>query len=245
VPLLLPKFGYDIRVHAVDDEEPDASPAINKHTVQWLREHVAIGDVVYDIDAGAGVFAVIAAKYHGAVVVAFEPGYSVFTDLCDNLRVNGCDGSVTAVPLALSDFEGLGELRYPSGKAGEARHTVRRTRWRVRRASGDEGHFRQQVCVTSLDQAVRRYGLPEPTHLRIGVAASAASVLTGASDVLASSALKTVFCTLSAEEGDTVTSRLAPLNWVMAHRVALSRGRAHLVLAKEGATASPVRSERR
>jgi FkbM family methyltransferase len=245
VPLSLPKFAYDIRVHTANDEEPDASPAINKHTVQWLRDHVGIGDVVYDVDAGAGIFAVIAAKYHGAVVVAFEPGYSVFTDLCDNLRINGCDGSVMAVPLALCDFEGLGELRYPSGKAGQARHTVRPATWRVRRASGDEGHFRQQVCVTSLDQAVRRYGLPEPTHLRIGSASSAARVLAGASEVLASSALKTVFCTVPAEEGDAVTSRLAPLNWVMAHRVPLARGRAHLVLAKEGATASSIGSERR
>ena len=245
VPLSLPKFGYDIRVHAAEDEEPDASPAINKNTVQWLREHVGIGDVVYDVDAGAGIFAVIAAKYHGAAVVAFEPGYSVFTDLCDNLRLNGCDGSVMPVPLALSDFEGLGELRYPSGKAGQARHTVRPATWRVRRASGDEGHFRQQVCVTSLDDAVRRYGLPEPAHLRIGAASSAASVLAGASSVLASSALKTVLCTLPSEEGDAVTARLAPLNWVTAQRIPLSRGRAHLVLAKESATASSVRSEPR
>jgi hypothetical protein len=57
--------------------------------------------------------------------------------------------------------------------------------------------------------------------------------------------LKTVFCTVPAEEGDAVTSRLAPLNWVMAHRIPLARGRAHLVLAKEGATASSIGSERR
>jgi FkbM family methyltransferase len=245
VPLSLPKLGYEIQVYASSGEPPDPSPSINKHTVQWLRDHVTIGDVIYDVDAGAGFLAIIAAKYHGAVVVAFEPGYAVFTDLCENARVNGCDGSVMAVPLALADFEGMGELKYPSGKPGQARHTVRPTTWRVRRAAGEEGHFRQHVCVTSLDAAARRYALPEPAHLHIGTASAAVSVLAGAVDVLTSSALKTVFCTLSNEEGDAVAERVAPLNWVTAQRISLSRGRTHLLLAKQTATAASVRSDRR
>ena len=60
----------------------------------------------------------LAAKYHGAVVVAFEPGYAAFKALCDNLHLNGCDGSVMPISLALADFEGMGELKYPAGFAG-------------------------------------------------------------------------------------------------------------------------------
>jgi FkbM family methyltransferase len=243
IPLALPKFGYDIRVHATDSSEIDRGIAINKNTVEWLKDAVGIGDVIYDLDAGVGLFSVIASKYHGAVVVAFEPGFAAFTDLCDNLRINGCDGSVMALPLALSDFEGLGELKYPEGRAGQARHSLRAASWRVRRASGDEGHFKQAVCVTSLDLAVPRYGLPAPTHLRLSRSTSAASVLAGASAVLASSSLKTMLCTMPVEDAEAVAAKLAPLQWVMTQCLPLSRGRAHVRLSR-ATTAASVGSER-
>jgi hypothetical protein len=138
----------------------------------------------------------------------------------------------------------MGELKYPSGKAGQGRHTVRSATWRVRRAAGDEGHLRQPVCVTTLDLAVERYGLPSAVHLRLGASSSAASVLAGASRVLASSTLKTVFCTLSIEDSEALASRLSPLNWVMTQRAPLSGGRAHVLLSRETAGASPMRGQR-
>ena len=243
VPLTLPKFGYAMQVYAPAGSTADPEYRIDKRTALWLRQSVSLGDVVYDVGAGAGVFAIAAAKYHGAVVVAFEPGYSAFKDVCDNLRLNGCDGSVIPLPLALADFEGMGELKYPSGKAGRARHTVRPAAWRVRRASGDEGHFRQPVPVMSLDQAVQRYSLPAPNHLRLGSSASAAAVLAGAAQVLGSSALKTLVFTMVPEQDDPVATRLASLNWVVTQRVPASGGRAHVLLTRESTPETSVQGQ--
>ena len=74
--------------------------------------------MVYDVGAGIGLYAVLAARHRGAPVIAFEPSYGAFKDLCENLLLNGCDGRVTALPMALADFEGLGALKYPVGLRG-------------------------------------------------------------------------------------------------------------------------------
>jgi hypothetical protein len=86
--------------------------------------------------------------------------------------------------------------------------------------------------------------LPAPAHLRLGSAASAASVLAGASGLLASQTLKTVFCTMPSDEGEAFAARLSALNWVVSQRVPLSRGRAQMLLSREPAAVSNTLSDR-
>ena len=174
----------------------------------------------------------LAAKYYGAVVVAFEPGYAAFKALCDNLHANGCDGSVMPVSLALADFEGMGELKYPAGLAGWKGHSVRPAAWRVKRASGGEGRVRHPAYVLSLDQAVSRYDLPEPQHLRLGNVPTVERVINGAAGLLKSDDLKTIVFTLPADEGEILAGRLAPLKWYVTRHTPMTRGRAHVVLSR-------------
>ena len=138
-------------------------PRIDKTLLRWILDHVGIGDVVYDLTAGSGLYTVIAAKHRGATVVAFEPGYDAFKDLCDNLLLNGCDGAVAPLPVALADFEGLGRLKFPLGQPGQARHAVHAERWRPRRPAGEGRPLLQPVCATSLDRAVDAMRCPRPT----------------------------------------------------------------------------------
>jgi FkbM family methyltransferase len=242
VPLLMGKHGYAIKIRVSGDPGGDARPRLDKNTVEWIRECVGIGEVMYDLDAGLGMYAVLAARYHGAVVVAFEPGYAAFNDLCDNVRVNGCDGSVLSLPLALADWDGLGELKFPTGMAGQSKHTLRAADWRIRRASGDEGTVRQSVCTLTLDEAVHRYGLPSPNHLRFGASAATASVLAGAADLLALDTLKTIFFTLPIDEAEATAARLASRQWRIARHIPISRGRAHVQLSRETVAAPQVGS---
>jgi FkbM family methyltransferase len=230
-------YAIDIRVSGTSGEEP---PRLDKRTIEWMRQSVGIGDVVYDIDAEVGVHAVIAARYHGAVVVAFEPGYAAHQALCDNVRMNGCDGSVLAMPLAVTDWDGLGELRFPSGMAGESKHGLRRAEWRVRKASGDDSTVRQPVCATTLDDAVRRYGLPRPNHLRLGPSALASAVFAGAAHVLGLESLKTILFTTPVEQVDTLASQLAARRWPIARQIELPRGRMHVQLQREPVAAAQV-----
>jgi FkbM family methyltransferase len=229
----------DIRVSGTPGGEP---PRIDKRTVEWMRQCVGIGEVVYDIDAGLGIHAVIAARYHGAVVVAFEPGYAAYQALCENVRMNGCDGSVLPMPLAVTDGEGLAELRFPSGMPGESQHGVRRIEWRVRKASGDDSTVRQPVCATTLDDALGRYGLPLPNHLRLGPSASASGIFAGAVHVLGIESLKTILFTSPVEQVDALTAQLATRRWTIERQVELPRGRVHVQLQREPVAAAQATS---
>jgi FkbM family methyltransferase len=232
VSLSMEKRRYAINIRITGDPGDDAPPKLDKRTLEWMRRSVGIGDVVYDIDAGLGIYSVIAARYHGAVVVAFEPGFAAFKALCDNVLMNGCDGSVLALPVAVADWDGLGELRFPQGMAGQSRHSLSRAPFRTRRGVGDEGVVRQPVSTVTLDDAVRRYELPAPSHLRLGPSASVLAVAAGAAHVLELESLKTIVFTLPAEQADTVVAQLSPRRWTIANQTPLSRGRAQVELAR-------------
>jgi FkbM family methyltransferase len=226
------KYGYALRVRIPGEPEGQRHCRLEKSTVDWLRRHVGIGDVVYDIDAGIGLHTLLAAKHHGAVVVAFEPGYAVFSELCDNVRLNGCDGSVTPLPVAVADFEGLGELKYPTGRAGRQSHSLRSTAWRVKKAAADDRNFKQPVCAMPLDIVVQRFGLPAPNHLRASNPESTLAVLNGAHEILARDSLKSLLVTSPTEERDAVVSLLTALRWSVVSALSRSRGRTQMVLTR-------------
>jgi FkbM family methyltransferase len=231
VSLTHPKLDYALRVHTMPHSRGDKYRP-EKGTLQWLWRDVAIGDVVYDIDCGVGAYGMLAAKYHGAVVVAFEPGYSAFKALCDNLHLNGCDGSVLPISLALGDFDGMGELKYPAGFGGWRGHSVRPVAWKVKRSSGGEGTIKQPAYVMTLDQAVSRYGLPAPHHLHLNNAQSVERVLAGAKGLLESGQLKTIVFTLATADSEILAARLATQKWYVTRHTPMTRGRAHTVLSK-------------
>jgi len=204
----------------------------DKTIAAWIQSRVGIGDVLYDTGAGMGLYTLFAAKHRGATVVAFEPGYAAFRDLCEHLLLNACDGSVVPIPLALSDFEGLGGLKFSLGLPGQHRHVVRPEPWHVRRPSGEDRALVQSSCVTTLDAVVQRYGLPKPNHLLLVDPGSAGAILGGAKHVLASAALKTIFATLLEEESEALTRLVAPCGWRVDTSLPISRRRTHLVFTR-------------
>jgi FkbM family methyltransferase len=150
--------------------------------LHWLDEAVSPGDVLYDIGAGVGTYALVGAVKRGALVVAFEPGYSAFKALCENVRLNACGAQIVPLPIALGDRVGLLELDYPA-EPGDSIHVLRSREWRSKRAVLD-GRFQQPVCAERLDDVVTRHGLPLPNAIRLSVRRGAESVLAGAARTL-------------------------------------------------------------
>jgi FkbM family methyltransferase len=148
----------------------------------WLTSDVAPGDVLYDIGAGVGAGTIVAALQRGAVVVAFEPGFAAFHQLCDNVVLNGCGGMVIPLPIALAAKAGLRALTYPHA-AGSDHHALRAREWRPgRETPGDR--YAQPVCVETLDDVARRHRLPPPQAIRLAVRSGAGDVLRGAAGLL-------------------------------------------------------------
>jgi FkbM family methyltransferase len=148
----------------------------------WLAADVAPGDVLYDIGAGVGAGTIVAALQRGAVVVAFEPGFAAFHQLCDNVVLNGCAGTVIPLPIALAAKAGLRALTYPH-TAGSDHHALRAREWRPgREVAGDR--YAQPVCAETLDDVARRHRLPPPNAVRIAVRSGAGDVLRGGAGLL-------------------------------------------------------------
>ena len=229
VALRIGKNAGTVQVHTRDGDKP---PRIDRTVLRWILDHVGIGDVVYDLSAGSGLYTVIAAKHRGATVVAFEPGYDAFKDLCDNLLLNGCDGAVAPLPVALADFEGLGRLKFPLGQPGQARHSVHAERWRPRRPAGEGRPLLQPVCATPLDRAVERYALPLPNHLRVGNLSSVNSIIAGAATTLTGASVRTVFVTMSEKDRAEASGRLASHGFREAGAKILKRERVHALFAR-------------
>lgn len=206
---------------------------VDRAAVEWLEEWVTVGDVVYDVNAGFGAYALIAAVQRGALVVAFEPGYKAYGALHENLILNGCQGSVIPVPLPLADRDGLADVKYERGQIGSGRYAVRSTPWRVRSPQAAKPHV-QAACVTRLDTAVERYRLPQVNHLRLSAHAPAGKVLEGAARALARPSLRTVWVHLAPPREAAVTKQLAAFGLgAVARRVAKRSVR--LVFARDAA----------
>jgi FkbM family methyltransferase len=165
----------------------------------WLSADVAPGEVLYDIGAGVGAASLTAAMGRNAVVVAFEPGFAAFHELCDNVILNGCAGTVVPLPVALGAQAGLRSLAYPHD-AGSHQHALRGREWRPGRDVPGE-RYTQPVCAETLDEVVRRHRLPPPHALRIALRSGAADVLRGAVDVLDTHRPRSILVMLK-DEGD-------------------------------------------
>jgi FkbM family methyltransferase len=172
---------------------------LDPHTLAWLNDQMQPGDVFYDVGAGIGAYAMIAATQRGALALAFEPGFATFARLCDNLLLNGCYRSVVPLPTALSDKTGLFELRYAQAP-GEHEHALASRRWRSV-ADGIESRYAQPICAEPLDDVVTRFGLPAPHVLRISVRDGADRILRGAVRILRQRQLRTVLVSVR-ELGD-------------------------------------------
>jgi FkbM family methyltransferase len=186
-------------------------------TLAWLEQHVGFGDVIYEVGAGTGDFVVTAVKRRGATVMAFEPGYAAYAELCENIQRNGCEAWVVPIPLALAARDGLAEIRYAAGLAGHPGYTIRDDiNWRVKHRGANVPYF-QPACLTRLDTAVERYRVPAPHHLRLSSSASSLAVLQGAPSTLGGVSLKSI-CLHVAVDEPQVLEALAAFRWKLQSR---------------------------
>ncbi len=189
-----------------------ASPA----AVEWIDDSIGFGDVVYDIGSGLGQYVLLVAKRRGAIVVAFEPAYAAYAELCDNLLLNGCEASVIPIPLALAASEGLAQMKYQPAMPGQVGYTVHDDiRWRVKHR-GRNAPYVQPACLTTLDGAISRHGLPRPNHVRLSDGSMA--VIAGAAATLSCPSLKTIQVHTNADREGDMKGALAAHRWQVRSR---------------------------
>ena len=175
---------YRVRLNSCK-KEPD--------TVSWIENSMEAGDVFYDIGANVGAYSLVASKFfNGDVqVLAFEPSFLNFSQLCKNLVTNKSARSIVPLQIALSNETGLEEFNLRVLVPGSAVHALGSA------VDHDGTAFKpasvQQVIRYRLDDSVRQFQVPPPNHVKIDVDGTEFDILKGMGNILSSPILKTLY----------------------------------------------------
>lgn len=161
-------------------------------TVAWIERFVRSGDVLFDIGANVGAYALVADRATGGkcTVYAFEPSFSTFAQLSRNVALNGAEGRVIPVLVALSDVNGLVTFNYSSTAPGAALHSLGESLDNLGRPF--QPAFSQPVLSYRMDDFVAQFALTPPNHIKLDVDGVELKVLRGSSGILANPELRTI-----------------------------------------------------
>jgi len=165
-PLRIPVAMGELKALLFD---PTYAPFFNEDEVMdALVARMRSDDVVFDVGAYHGVWAVLLAR-HAREIVAFEPNPGTFQVLEETIAVNRA-GNISACPLAIGSASGIADF-WGTGSGSSLR-------------PGDSRPSSTSVMVETLDRFVEgRASLPDV--LKIDVEGAEYHVLSGASRCLA------------------------------------------------------------
>jgi FkbM family methyltransferase len=166
----------DFRQRTYASKEPE--------TLDWI-DGLSDRDVLIDVGANIGLYALYAARRHPAMrVVALEPEYSNLHLFRDNVIENRVEGQITIYPVALGATDGLSYLHIQDLHPGAALHSVSNGALSATRTARPVV-AREGIVEMLLDTLCARAGIV-PTCMKIDVDGNEQRVLAGAARTLAS-----------------------------------------------------------
>ena len=186
-------------------------------TIAWIDEFIGEGEVMWDIGANIGLYALYAALGPGIRVLAFEPGAQSFAALMRNVELNSMGDRITAYCLAFDEATGPGLLHMMNTGAGHSMHAF---------GPGEAARgkmtpvFSQPTLGFTIDDFCRIFEVPPPDHVKLDVDGNEDKVIRGGRETLAGA--KTVLVEIEEMSWDADTGRramaaLAELGFRAAH----------------------------
>lgn len=160
------------------EDEPD--------TLDWIAS-LPPDSCFWDVGANIGTFSLYAAQIPGVKILSFEPAASSYAALIKNIEINGMDDRIAAYCLAFCDSTQLNVLNMEQTEAGHSMHGFGTTLNAYDQSIDPQ--FRQASIGYSLDDFVRIFNPPPPTHLKLDVDGIEAEILRGGSETFQSSSL--------------------------------------------------------
>lgn len=179
------------RARTFHTEEPE--------TITWL-DGLGPDDVLWDVGANVGLYAIYATKFRGCRAIAVEPEGQNYALLVENIALNGVAQRCLPASFALSRAFALGRLRVRYVTKGGAYNLFAPLDTADQALPGQfdavkattDGGLEQLLVGFSLDDLVERHGLPAPTHLKIDVDGIEPDIIEGASRTIGSGAVRSI-----------------------------------------------------
>lgn len=165
------------RAETFFSEEPE--------TIEWL-DAIGPDDLLWEIGANVGLYAIYAAKVTGCRVVAFEPEAQNFAIMMENIALNGLEDRVTAAAMPLIDKTGLGKLLVHDLTKGSAWNRFKLSESSRSIESGPQRRsaLTQVLMSASVDDLIEKYGFECPTHIKIDTDGNEPEIMGSATNTL-------------------------------------------------------------
>ena len=160
--------------------DPQGLARDEPETVAWI-DGLPSGEVLWDIGANVGTYALYAAKTRGCRVLAFEPSAATYAALTRNIELNGLGDRIDAYCLAFSDRTTLDHLFMANTAAGHSMHAFGGSQT----VQGEiKTVFKQAVPGFSIDRFAELFDPPPPRHIKLDVDSIEERILRGAENTL-------------------------------------------------------------
>ena len=152
-------------------------------TLEWI-DQMAEGQILWDVGANVGLYAIYAAKHRKLNVFGFEPSVFNLELLGRNSALNCVSSNLTIIPIALSDKTGTNYMKHIEPTWGGALSSFGAD-------FGDDGKrftssIEYAILGLSADDIIAKKLLPQPDHIKIDVDGIEHLILSGAKKTLRS-----------------------------------------------------------
>lgn len=149
-------------------------------TVRWI-ESMPAGEILWDVGANTGIYALYAAKVRGLHVLAFEPSAATYALLVRNIELNDLSSLVDAYCLAFDATTRLDHLYMAHTEAGHSMHAFGQAETTL---GPIDAVFRQSVPGFTIDAFSELFAPPPPANILVDVDSVELAVLQGAARTL-------------------------------------------------------------
>ncbi len=174
-------------------------------TIAWI-DGFGPGEVLWDVGANVGAYALYAAKRTGAPVLAFEPAAATFALLVRNVELNRLDALVRPYCLAIAGETRLDSLNMAHTYGSSVMHAFGGET--DARGGAIEVRFRQAVPGMTLDDVARLFDPPRPAHVKIDVDSIEPEIIAGGPGVLSDPGLRSVLVEVESAPDSPRTRRI-------------------------------------